>query len=180
VSGDSIGEALPHCCPSLFSKPRQFPHSGEADNPAVKLASHEMDPSSPEESCLPLLRRVRPAVANVGAVEEADGRVVRMELDKLTAADVEEVTGQSDDDDDDPASKTPNVLSGGDCQTFHPSASTSRQNHSMPHRAGETMCCRTNWNKMTHQKLDSRGAVSSNRTKRRDLQERRHRFQLLV
>ena len=34
----------------------------------------------------------------MGAV--GDGRVVRMELDKLTTADVEEVTGQSHDDDD--------------------------------------------------------------------------------
>ena len=37
--------------------------------------------------------------------------MIRMELDKLTTADVEEVTGQVDDDDDGPASKTSNVLS---------------------------------------------------------------------
>lgn len=113
VSGDSMSD-VPllasqkfNSCPPLFSKPRQFPHSGEADNTASKGASHETNPSSPEESCLPLLpRRERPAVAKVGA--EADGTLVRMESVKLTAADVEETTGQMDDH----ASKWLNALSG--------------------------------------------------------------------
>jgi len=112
VSGDSMGNVLLlasqkfNSCPPLFSKPRQFPHSGEADNPASKVALHETNPSSPEESCLPLPRRVRPAVAKVGA--EADGTLVRMESVKLTAADVEETTGQMDDH----ASKWLNASSG--------------------------------------------------------------------
>ena len=112
VSGDSIGDVLLlasqkfNSCPPLFSKPRQFPHSGEVGNPASKLASHETNPSSPEESCLPLPRRLRPAVAKVGA--EADGTLVRMESVKLTAADVEETTGQMDDH----ASKWLNASSG--------------------------------------------------------------------
>lgn len=110
VSGDWIGDALLasqkfNSCPPLFSKPRQFPNSGEADNPASKVASHDMNPSSPDESCLPLLRRVRPAVAKVGA--EADGKLVRMESVKLTAVGVEEITGQLDDH----ASKRLNALS---------------------------------------------------------------------
>ena len=50
---------------------------------------------SAEESCLPLPRRVRPAVAKVGA--EAGGTLLRMESVKYTAADVEETTGQMDD-----------------------------------------------------------------------------------
>jgi len=111
VSGDPLGGVLLlasqkfNPCPSLFSKPRQFPHSGEADGPASKVASHEMNPSSPRESRLPLLRRVRPAVAKVEA--DGDGEFVRMELVMLTAAGGEEITGQSGK----PGSQRPNGLS---------------------------------------------------------------------
>ena len=78
VSGDSIGgnSSLPSqnfkSCPSLFSKPRQFPHSGNTGSPALKVASYEMTP----ESCLLGLRRVRAAVAEVG--REGDGKWARM------------------------------------------------------------------------------------------------------
>ncbi len=110
ASGDWIGDALLasqkfNSCPRPFSKPRQFPNSGEADNPASKVASHDMNPSSSEGSCLQLLRRVRPAVAKVGA--EEDGKLVNMELVELTAVGVEEITGQVDDH----ASKRLNALS---------------------------------------------------------------------
>jgi len=113
LSGDSIGgvvllaSQMFNSCPLLFSRPRQFPRSGEADNPASKVASHGMNPSDPEERCLAILRRVRPVVAKVGV--EGDGKLVRMESVKLTAAAVEEITGQPDDD---PTSKRPNALSG--------------------------------------------------------------------
>jgi hypothetical protein len=100
VIGDWIGDVLLapqkfNSCPLPFSKPRQFPNSGEAGNPTSKVASHDMNPSSPGESCLPLLRRVRPALAKVGA--EAGGKLVRMESVKLTAVGVDEITGQLDD-----------------------------------------------------------------------------------
>ena len=82
VSGDSSGgnSSLPSqnfkSCPSLFSKPRQLPHSGNTGSAALKGASYEMTPSGPRESCLLGLRRVRPAVAEVG--REGDGKWARM------------------------------------------------------------------------------------------------------
>jgi len=116
VSGDSVGDVSSppsqklNSSPSPFSKPRQFPHSGNTDNPASKDVSYGASPLSPRESCLPAPRRAQPAVAEVA---HWDGKWVRTKSGKLTAVDAVdvEVTGRSNNAATSHECPTPNELS---------------------------------------------------------------------